>query len=688
MPTAPLRTDVDPGVHPAREHDPAGRLAEETRRTHVRFLESMDRVNRAIQGTSDLEQMMSDVLDAVLEIFDCDRAVLAYPCDPETTWFCVPMRRLRPGIPCALAVGARSAGEDDLRAVFAAVRAAGGAVSLGTGSQQPVPRLIREDFGVQSALAMAVYPKVDRPYQFTLHQCSHARVWTAEEHRLFQEIGRRLGDALTTLLMLRDLRRSEARLGEAQRITHVSYFERDFDKDCIIVSDEGYRMLGLEPAPRPLTCAQIAERIHADDRERVAQADAALRDGRHYDVEYRVVWPSGEVRVLHGRGDVVADGAGRPMRVVGIVRDVTERKHVEYLTSEVFDSSPDGIAILDRDYRYCRVNRVYERAWRIPARQMVGMHARDVLGADIFDRVAKANFDRCLGGEEVSHASWFDTKSGRAFAAVTYRPLRPRSDRVEGVLVVLSDLTEHMRAQEALHKAQAELAHMARVTTLAELGSSIAHEVNQPLAAIVVGGNACDLWLSAEPPNVDEARQAIQRIISDGNRASRVVERIRTLLRRGEPVQEPLCMSDLIRETLSLMATELARQGVGVETELKAGLEVIGDRVQLQQVLLNLVLNGADAMRSIAGRPRTLLLRSREESGDRVLVEVSDTGVGFGAGNTERIFEAFFSTKPDGLGMGLAISRSIVEAHGGRLWATPNDGPGATLHFTLPVAVQ
>ena len=685
MPSTALRQD---GSHRDAVDD-AEHLAEEARRTHLRFLESMDRVNRAIQGTNDLEQMMSDVLDAALDIFDCDRAVLAYPCDAETTWLRVPMRRGRPAFPSAFIVGEEYAADDEVRAVFRSVRAAGGPVALGAGTEHDVPALIRNEFGVRSALAMAVYPKIDRPYQFTIHQCSQERVWTAEEQRLFQEIGRRLGDGLTTMLMLRDLRRSEVRLQEAQRITHVSYFERDLDTGSYTVSDEGYRMLGLEPTGRQLTLADVLARVHPDDRAKIARVDGTLREGGRYEVECRVIWPSGEVRILHSWGDVVQEDSGPPRRAVGVVQDVTDRKREEYLTSRVFDSSPDGIAIIGRDYRYRRVNHVYARAWHLPADRMIGMHVADAIGADIFEQASKANIDRCLAGEHVEYASWFDTPFGRVYDVVRYTPLLLDSERVDSVLVVLSDLTEHMRAQEALQRAQADLAHMARVTTLAELGSSIAHEVSQPLAAIRVGGDACQLWLGANPPNIDEARQAIQRIIDDGNRASEVIARIRALLRRGEPMTEPLGVNELIRETIALTRTELTRHGVNVETDLRATLDIAGDRVQLQQVLMNLFLNGADAMSAVTDRPRRLALRSRDEGETRVVVDVADTGVGLAPGDADRIFAAFFSTKADGLGMGLSISRSIVEAHGGRLWATPNEpSPGVTLHFTLPAAAE
>jgi PAS domain S-box-containing protein len=238
------------------------------------------------------------------------------------------------------------------------------------------------------------------------------------------------------------------------------------------------------------------------------------------------------------------------------------------------------------------------------------------------------------------------------------------------------------RSEDALRQAQAELAHVTRVMTVAEIASSIGHEVNQPLAAIVMSGTAARRWLDADPPRVAEAREAVQGIISDGNRASQVIDHIRTMLRKGEPEMKTLNVNDMIHETLMLTRSELARHRVAFLTELSEELPlVVGDRVQLQQVLVNLMLNGADAMSAIADRPRLLTLRSRTNGSGGIVMDVADTGIGLAAASRDRMFDAFFSTKPHGLGMGLSISRSIIEAHGGQLWATANDGPGATMQY-------
>jgi two-component system sensor kinase FixL len=264
---------------------------------------------------------------------------------------------------------------------------------------------------------------------------------------------------------------------------------------------------------------------------------------------------------------------------------------------------------------------------------------------------------------------------------------RDAQGRPVAALELNNDITARKRAEEALHQVQAELAHLTRVMTMGELAASIAHEVNQPLAAVITNGNACLRWLTRDPPDLDEAREAVRRMIRDGNRASEVIARIRTLMRKTEPQKVGLAIDDVIGEVIALADSEVRRNRVLLKTDLAADLPpVLADRIQLQQVLLNLMLNGMEAMRAVTDRARELIIRSQKEETDAIRVAVQDAGVGVAPQDLERIFTAFLTTKPEGLGMGLAISRSIIEAHGGRLWATPNVGPGVTVHFTLPTS--
>jgi signal transduction histidine kinase len=263
-------------------------------------------------------------------------------------------------------------------------------------------------------------------------------------------------------------------------------------------------------------------------------------------------------------------------------------------------------------------------------------------------------------------------------------------DRVEFIGAV-TDITERKRSENALqekeaslHETQTELAHVSRVTTMGELAASIAHEVNQPLVGVVTNASASLRLLAGHPPNLVEVGEAIRAIIRDGNRAGDVVSRMRGLFKKAPPAKERLNINEAIEEVVILTQGEARRNRVALRTELAANLpSVMADRVQIQQVVMNLILNGIEAMSAVEGRERNLVIRTQHSDGHQIRVAVQDSGVGIDPQNAERIFDPFHSTKTGGMGMGLSISRSIVESHGGRLWATANDGPGASFQFTL-----
>jgi C4-dicarboxylate-specific signal transduction histidine kinase len=250
---------------------------------------------------------------------------------------------------------------------------------------------------------------------------------------------------------------------------------------------------------------------------------------------------------------------------------------------------------------------------------------------------------------------------------------------------LLEEMAERKRAEAAYNEAQTELARVTRMSAMGALAASISHEVNQPLAAVVTNADACMMWLSGDPPNLAEARAAVDSIAQQGTRASEVVRHIRAMFSKAAPERTKIQVNDLIREVGVLLEGTASRNQVSLHSELATGLPAIeGDRVQLQQVIVNLILNGIEAMSGVADRPRRLAISSRVQNPDEVLVAVCDSGVGITPKDEKRIFDAFFTTKAQGMGMGLSISNSIVEAHGGRLWAANNSDCGATFQFTLP----
>ena len=257
---------------------------------------------------------------------------------------------------------------------------------------------------------------------------------------------------------------------------------------------------------------------------------------------------------------------------------------------------------------------------------------------------------------------------------------------VSAVIIVLANyfVAQSQAAQIKIQLARADLAQAVRVTTMGELTASIAHEVNQPIAGVVTNANACTRWLAAEPPNLDMARTSVDRIIRDGTRASDIIARIRTLFAKGGVQREPVDLNRLVGETVDLLGSEAARNAMSIQTDLSSDLApVAADRVQLQQVLVNLILNGLEAMKAVVG-PRILVVRTQQSGSGHVAVSVIDNGIGLPGENKDRLFDPFFTTKPHGTGIGLSISRSIIERHDGRLWAAPNSPSGAVFAFELP----
>jgi PAS domain S-box-containing protein len=353
----------------------------------------------------------------------------------------------------------------------------------------------------------------------------------------------------------------------------------------------------------------------------------------------------------------------------------------------ILDASPLGIVLLRHDHTIQRCNPAFER--------LLGWSEQEIVGRRIPvpDRLSKAwtAFVSGLNG----HGGFSGVemrilrKDGSEFeAAVACASLSDERGRPAGIVANIEDISHRKRGEEALRKAQAELAHMTRVTTLGELAASIAHEINQPLSAIVADATASLNWLARPDPELDQVRDALVDIVADGHRAAEVLNRVRQLAAKTDPQRHRLYINDVIEEVVSLVRHEVQRHHATVQTQLGPEIRpAVGDRVQLQQVIINLMMNGVEAMATVNDRPRELVIRSTAGDGKTLLVAVQDSGVGIDPRYADQMFNAFFTTKPAGMGMGLSISRSIVEGHGGRLWATQNAPPahGATFQFTLPL---
>jgi len=797
--------------------------AEEERQRHLWFLESLDRINRAMQGSSDLERMLSDVLGAVLSIFACDRAWLVYPCDPEAASWKVPMEHTRPEFPGAFAPGLDLPVAPEIAQVFQAVRASSGPVRFGPGSASPLPPETARRFSIQSMLGMAIYPKGDRPYMLGLHQCSGPRVWTPQEERLFQETGRRLADALTSVLIFRSLRESEERfrtlvqfsfdvywesdaqhrftrqefaegladapapgseigktrwevpylepdeeawrqhratldahlpfrdfelarpapdggkryvsvsglpvfdetghflgyrgvgrhitdrkraeqalrqsqayLAEAQRLSHTGSWAFDVaNNKYVYLSEECARIFELAAQEDSRTREAVARLIHPEDWPRVNEAfEKTIREKVDTSSEFRIALPSGTAKHVHAIRHPVLNEAGDVVQVVGTVIDITERKRAEDALREsetrfrtFVDHAADAFFMLDCEQGIIiDVNRCACESLGYTRQELVGMTPMAFhLDSDRAQMESVA--ERAVAGETVVDTHRHRHKDGSLFPVEVHTNLVSYGGR-RFLLKVARDFSDRVRAEEQrdrLRELEADLAHINRVSMLGELTASIAHEVNQPLAGVVSNAGASLRWLAGDPPNLEKAREAVSRIGRDGKRAGEIIARIRALTRRAATPQERLDLNQTVQEVLALVGDEVKRNSVRIQTRFADDVfPVLGDRVQLQQVVLNLVLNGIEAMSSVGGRARDLVITTRNLEPDQVQVTVEDSGTGLDPSALDKIFDPFYTTKPGGMGMGLSISRSIIEAHGGRLWATAKDGPGTMFHFTLP----
>jgi PAS domain S-box-containing protein len=375
---------------------------------------------------------------------------------------------------------------------------------------------------------------------------------------------------------------------------------------------------------------------------------------------------------------------GRPIILV-VCEDISDRKRTENLNRRIFECLPDLVSVVDRDYRYRQVNPTYEQVWGVPADKIVGMHVRDLVGQKLFDRWSKPNMDRCFSGEAASFAQWLDSAAGRRYWVVTYSPLQLESDRVEAALTVARDVTELMLASDKIRDTENQLAHAGRVATMGQLAASIAHEVNQPITGVVTNAQAALRFLDARPVDLDEIRQILEDIVRAANRASEIVARTRSFVKNTPPRKGRFDLNEATLEVLELTRSEMSKNSISLKTRLANDLPPLdGDRVQLQQVLLNLVVNAVEAMNSGDAGARELVITTSENGSEQVRVAVADSGPGLDPSVAEHLFDAFYTTKSSGMGMGLAISKSIIEAHGGRIWAGPNTPRGTVFQFDVP----
>jgi PAS domain S-box-containing protein len=495
------------------------------------------------------------------------------------------------------------------------------------------------------------------------------------------------------------LKQSEAYLAEAQRLSHTGSFGWRVSAEEILWSEETFRIFQYPRTAKP-TVELILQRVHPEDTAFVRQTiERASSDGRDFDFESRLLMADGSVKHVHVVAHALSDKSDS-LEFVGTVMDVTEQHQAnraleiafaEIRKSEVqlrliIDTIPGMVFTTSNEGKLEYVNvRILNYTGKDLA-ELADSRWTCVIHPDDVELALDAWLQSVATG--LPHeAEWRMLRADGAYRWFHNRVESLRDD--EGRIIrwygLLHDIDDRKNAEEVARKAQVELAHVTRVMTMGELVASIAHEVNQPLGAIVTNGRTCVRLLSRDVPDIDKSLEVIGRMITDGMRASEVIKRIRDLLHKTPVEKVPLNINETIQEVIALVGNDVVRSKVELKAELEADLPpVLGDRIQLQQVILNLILNAKDAMSGVQTNPRELQMTSGKTNGGAIVVAVRDTGRGLDAKDVERIFDPFFTTKPEGTGLGLSISRTIIEAHGGTLWATQNEDKGATIQFTLP----
>jgi PAS domain S-box-containing protein len=488
-----------------------------------------------------------------------------------------------------------------------------------------------------------------------------------------------------------ELRRSEAFLAQAQRLTLTGSLWWKTLTGEITWSEESYRLLEYPVTVTP-TVELILRRCHPEDLPLVQEKVAsAIRDGVNMDIEHRLLMPNGAVKHVRVVLQNVGFDSGAP-EFVGAVTDITEWKLAQekLRQSETYLADAQKLSLTGSVGWSVADDRHF---WSDETYRIFGYHpSTSVTFPMILQRVHPEDL-------ELVRQALAEAQDGRDFD-YEYRLLMPdgsvkhihlvahgmrdRNGQLEYIGAV-QDVTQQRRSEEALSRLRSELAHVSRVTSLGTLTASITHEVSQPLSGIITNASTCLRMLASEPPNVDGARETARRTIRDGHRASDVITRLRALFARKTPAIEPVDLNEATREVMALSRSELQRGRTTIRMELAEDLPlVMGDRVQLQQVIMNLVRNASEAMSGVDDRPREIVIRTARDEDDQVALSVQDAGSGFEPHSAEKLFDAFYTTKQHGMGIGLSVSRSIIESHRGRLWAVPNVGPGVTFSFSIP----
>ena len=691
------------------------RKAEREHRANLQFFESMDQVNRAIQGASDLDQMMSDLLGVVLAVFECDRAFLLYPCDPEAPTWRVPMEVCRPEYPGAFAQHLEIPMDLGAARTLRKLLASDGPVKFGPGTDNPLPEVAAQRFGFRSLLSMAIHPKVGKPWQFGIHQCSHPRVWTAEEEKLFREIGRRLGDALGSLLAHRNLQDSESRYRRiTEGLTDYQYSVRveGGHPTQTIQSPACAVVTGYTPAEFEADPGLWLRMIYPDDREMVLERVRQLLEGNAIaPIEHRIHRKDGMLRWVRDTTILLKDGSGKLLSYDGVIKDITDQKNAEAAVLEreqelstIFENAPFIMLLLDEGRRISKANQKALEFTHSSQKQILGesigtsfhcIYASDVpKGCGHGPRCLECGLqtaasDSLNRGISLQQKEFrlSETLGGKVHSATFLLSTTPVTVSSQAmVLVSLEDITEYKKLEATLLQSQ-------KMEAIGQLAGGIAHDFNNLLTAIIGFGSLAKMKMGpGDPQSV-----LIEQILGAANQAAHLTQGLLAFSRKQVILPKPVDINNIVKSIEKLL-----RRIIGEDIDFKAMLAerdliLMADAGQIEQVLMNLATNARDAMSnggSLTISTEAVMLgtdfveaHGYGRLGRYALITVSDSGSGMDDATQKKIFEPFFTTKEPGKGTGLGMSivYGIIKQHDGAINIYSEPGKGTTFKIYLPL---
>lgn len=665
------------------------------------FLESLDKVDRSLRQSEELDQMMKDVLDTVLSVFKSDRSWLLYPCNPWAKSWGVPMERTKKGYPGALIGGKDIPMLPEAIEVFKNALETDQPVSYDKKSNRPLPAQAAKQFSIQSQITVAIYPKMGDPWLFGMHQCSYPRIWTDDEKKLFLEIGRRIADGLNTLLLVQDLKRKEQNYRNVVNNSPDLIYRTDANGVITFVSESVYNISGY--TVDEAIGMKMAEEIYVEPDERTAFLNVLMKQGAIENFEAKLKHKSGSVWWASTNAHLLKDSKGKIIGVEGITRNITEKKKVQLALSQseaylrtLINTIPDLVWLKDENGRYLFCNSKFERFFGATENEIIGKTDYDFVDKDLADLFRR--YDKEVMTKEKSNINEVEVTyadDGHHEILETIKtPMYGKDGQLIGVLGIARDITERKQAEEKRLKLEEELRQSHKMEAIGTISGGIAHDFNNILGIII--GNTELAIDSAEDwhPN----RINLEEIKKASLRASDVVRQLLNFSRKTEQRKKTVDVNSLVKESMTLLRSSISKS-IDIQMDItEEPSKISADPTQIHQVLINLCTNAAHAMRNEGGILKidvseieldnvTVAQFQKLEPGNYVKITVSDTGHGIDPSIKDKIFDPYFTTKGigEGTGMGLSVALGIIKNHNGAISVYSEKEKGSCFKVFFPI---